>query len=126
VILEEFIRPAIYKMQGKGELRRTQVVARLDRDIKGGGGMTHYIRAEVRITDDGFLAIPSGTRTTPSVMPLSLANGFIIVPQDVNYICAGESVKVQIIHEPFRPSGQVNLPTSQNDSVPRSWGPESN
>jgi molybdopterin molybdotransferase len=100
VILEEFIRPAILKMQGKRDIRRTEVVARLDRDVKGGGGMTHFIRAEVRVTDDGFLAIPTGTRTSPSVMAFSAANGFIVVPQDVNYFNSGDNVKVQIISDP--------------------------
>jgi molybdopterin molybdotransferase len=104
VILEEFIRPAICKMQGKREVRRTEVYARLEKDIKGGGGMTHFIRAEVRITDDGFLAMPAGSRTTPSIMPLSLANGFIVVPQDINHISGGETVRVQIITEPFNMS----------------------
>jgi molybdopterin molybdotransferase len=100
VILEEFIRPAICKMQGKREFRRTEVYARLDKDIRGGGGMTHYIRAEIRITDDGFLAIPCGNRTSPSVMALSLANGFIVMPQEANQISAGEVVRVQIITDP--------------------------
>jgi molybdopterin molybdotransferase len=100
VILEEFVRPAICKMQGKREVRRTEVYACLEKDIKGGGGMTHFIRAEIRISDDGFLAMPAGSRSTPSVMPLTLANGFIVVPQDVNYISEGETVKVQIITDP--------------------------
>jgi len=100
VILEEFVRPAICKMQGKREVRRTEVYARLEKDIRGGGGMTHFIRAEVRITDDGFLALPTGSRTTPSVMPFALANGFIVVPQDINHISEGETVRVQIIADP--------------------------
>jgi molybdopterin molybdotransferase len=100
VILEEFVRPAICKMQGKRELRRMEVYARLHKDVKGGGGVTHFIRAEIRITDDGFLAMPTGSRTTPSVMPLSMANGFIVVPQEINYIPAGETVRVQILTDP--------------------------
>ncbi len=100
VILEEFVRPAICKMQGKREVRRTEVIARLEKEIRGGGGMTHFIRAGVRVTEDGFLAMPAGSRTTPSVMPLTLANGFIVVPQDVGYIPEGDTVRVQIIVDP--------------------------
>jgi len=100
VVLEEFVRPAILKMLGKKELRRTVLNARLDKDVKGGGGMTHFIRAEVRITDNGFLAVPTGSRTSPSVMAFCSANSFIVVPQDVGYINAGEMVKVQIITNP--------------------------
>jgi molybdopterin molybdotransferase len=100
VVLEEFVRPAILKMQGKRDIRRAEVVARLDREVKGGGGMTHFIRAEIKVTDDGFLAIPAGSRTSPSVRAFSSANGFIVVPQEVAYISPGEMVKVQIISEP--------------------------
>jgi molybdopterin molybdotransferase len=99
VILEEFIRPAILKMQGKRDLKRTEVVARLEREVKGGGGMTSFIRAEVKLTDDGFLAIPAGPRTSASVMAFSSANGFIVMPQDINYYNAGDLVRVQIISE---------------------------
>jgi molybdopterin molybdotransferase len=100
VILEEFIRPAVMKMQGKKEIRRMEVVAKLDKDVKGGGGVTHFVRAEVRITENGFLAIPAGSRTSPSVMPFCAANGFIVVPQEINYFNSGDNVKVQIISEP--------------------------
>ncbi len=100
VILEEFVRPAIQKMQGRKELRRTEVVARLEKDVKGGGGMTHFIRAEVKVTDDGFLAIPAGSRTSPSVMAFCSVNGFIVVPQEVNFMNAGELARVQIVSDP--------------------------
>jgi molybdopterin molybdotransferase len=102
VILEEFVRPAIFKMQGKQDLRRMEVVARLEKDVKGGGGMTHFVRAEVKVTDDGFLAIPSGSRTTQSVMPFYSANAFIIVPPDTNFLNAGDLARVQIISDPAR------------------------
>ena len=99
VILEEFIRPALFKMQGKRDLRRTEVVARLEREVKGGGGMTHFIRADVKVTDDGFLAIPAGSRTSSSIMAFSSANGFIVMPEEISYYNAGDLVHVQIISE---------------------------
>jgi molybdopterin molybdotransferase len=100
VILEEFVRPAILKMQGKRDVRRIEVHAKLEKDVKGGGGMTHFIRAEVRVGNDGFLAVPIGSRSTPSVMPFATANGFIVIPQDINYLAAGELARVQIISDP--------------------------
>ncbi len=105
VILEEFIRPAILKMQGRRDIRRMEVVARLEKDVKGGGGMTHFVRAEVKVTDDGFLVVPSGSRTTQSVMPFYSANAFIVIPQDINFLNAGDLARVQLISDPGR-----NLP----------------
>lgn len=100
VVLEQFIRPAIMKMQGRRELRRAEVVARLGKDLNGGGGITHFVRAEVRVTDDGFMAIPAGSRNSPSIRAFSTANGFIVMPPEVEHIRAGEMVRVQIVSDP--------------------------
>lgn len=100
VILEQFVRPSLMKMQGRCEVRRTEVVARLERDIKGGNGMTHFIGAEVRVTDDGFVAIPQNHRSGLSVKAFYVANGFIVLPPEVLGVSAGENVRVQIIADP--------------------------
>ncbi len=99
IILEQFVRPAILKMKGRKDLRRTEIVARLLGDIKAGGGITHFIRAQVRITEDGILASPDGSRFSSSQISFSTVNGFIVVPDSVNQISAGENVKVQIIRD---------------------------
>jgi len=100
IVMEEFVRPAIMKMRGRREIRRTEVVARLDREIKGGGGKTHFVGAEIRLTDDGFLAIPENNRPSSNVRAFISANGIIVVPPEINYIEAGEMVKIQVIGDP--------------------------
>lgn len=102
VILEEFVRPAIQKMQGKRDLKRTEVIARLSREVKGGNGITHFVRAEVQLTNDGFIANPAGSRSSSSVMAFCTANGFIVVPSDIGYYNQGDMVKVQLVSEPIR------------------------
>jgi molybdopterin molybdotransferase len=97
VILEELVRPAVFKMQGRKEFRHTEVMARLEKEVKGGGNITHYIRAEVRLLDDGFVVSPTGSRNSPSVMALTSVNGFIIIPQDINQYCAGEMARVMVL-----------------------------
>jgi molybdopterin molybdotransferase len=99
IVLEQFIRPALLKMQGRREVRRTEIVARLGKDVNGGGGVTHFVRAEVKVTDDGFLVIPSGSRNSSSLRAFCSANGFIVMPPEVDYIRAGELVRVQIISD---------------------------
>jgi molybdopterin molybdotransferase len=100
IVMEEFVRPAIMRMRGKREIRRTEVVARLDGEIKGGGGKTHFVGAEVRLTDDGFLAIPENHRPSTRLGSFISANGIIVVPPEVSFIQAGEFVKIQIIGDP--------------------------
>lgn len=100
VVMEEFVRPAIMKMRGKREVRRTEVVARLEREIKGGGGKTHFVGAEIKLTDDGFLAIPENHRPSSNHRSYISVNGIIIIPPEVNHIDAGETVRIQVIGDP--------------------------
>lgn len=100
VVMEEFVRPTIMKMRGRREVRRTEVVARLDREIKGGGGKTHFIGAEIKLTDDGFLAIPENHRPSSNHRSFISANGIIIIPPEINHIDAGETVRIQVIGDP--------------------------
>ncbi|MEE9553512.1 MAG: gephyrin-like molybdotransferase Glp [candidate division Zixibacteria bacterium] len=97
VVLEHFVRPSIMKMQGKSEDRRMEVKARLEKDIRGGNGITCFVRAEVRLTDDGFVATPLGMRTSYLAKAFLTANGFITLPPHIPGFGAGEMVKVQII-----------------------------
>jgi len=100
IVMEEFVRPSIMKMLGRREIRRTEVVARLDREVRGGGGKTHFVGAEIKLTDDGFLAIPENNRPSKNVRALICANGIIVIPPEINYIEAGEMVKIQVIGDP--------------------------
>jgi molybdopterin molybdotransferase len=100
VVLEQFVRPSIMKMRGRCEVRRTEVIARLESDIKGGNGMTHFVRAEVRLDDHEFVAVPINSKNTPSVKAFYTANGFIVLPPEMPSLCAGDKVKVQIISDP--------------------------
>jgi molybdopterin molybdotransferase len=100
VVMEEFVRPAIMKMRGRREVRRTEVVARLDREIKGGGGKTHFIGAEIKLTDDGFLAVPENNKPSSNHRSFISVNGIIIIPPETNHIDAGETVRIQVIGDP--------------------------
>jgi len=99
VALEEFVRPAVMKMMGMPNIKRTEVAAILSNDIKSSKGVTNFIRTEVKLTDDGFLAIPSGNKSN-SVKSYTSANGFIIVPEEIEFFEAGEKIMVQIFSAP--------------------------
>jgi molybdopterin molybdotransferase len=97
VILEEFIRPAILKMMGYQELRHLVVTARLESDLKGGGGLTHFILAEVKIVEGAFLASPVNLSETSTGGSLGHVNALVVLPPEIPYVRAGDQVKVQII-----------------------------
>lgn len=97
VILEEFIRPAILKMMGYQELRHLIVTAELEAEVKGGGGLTHFILAEVKIKEGTFLVCPINLSDGNAGESLGQANGLVVLPPEIPYLRAGDRVKVQII-----------------------------
>jgi len=100
LLLEQFVRPSIMKMQGRIETRRLEVMAKLEKDIRGGNGLTHFIRAEVRITEEGFVALPHSSHDMLSPRSFYSSNGFIVLPPEIPGYSAGEKVKVQIVENP--------------------------
>lgn len=100
LLLEQFVKPSLMKMRGICGARRTEVVARLEKEIRGGSGMTHFIGAEVKVTDDGFSAAPVGSHNHWSMRAFYTVNGFIVLPPEIKGMGVGERVKVQIITEP--------------------------
>lgn len=99
VVLDQFIRPAILKMMGRRIIKRTEVLATIARDIRGGNGVTSFMRGVVTINGDGFLVTPD-LKKANSVKAFSAVNGLIMIPPESSYISAGQKVKVQIITEP--------------------------
>ncbi|HYN87927.1 MAG TPA: gephyrin-like molybdotransferase Glp [Ardenticatenaceae bacterium] len=105
VAFEVFARPAILKLGGRDGRPHLEVRARLQEDVTN-SGRRHYMRARVtrdaangeyRVTTRG-----SGVRVQGSGILSSLiwANAFLVVPEGVARIPAGEIVAVQMIDWP--------------------------
>ncbi|MDQ7030849.1 MAG: molybdopterin molybdotransferase MoeA [Ardenticatenia bacterium] len=105
VAFEVFARPAIRKMAGLRPLFRRRFRARLQEDVTN-SGRRHYMRARVWRDDaSGQLHATtrgSGVRVQGSGILSSLvwANGFVIVPEQVTFIPAGEPVDVELFDWP--------------------------
>ncbi|MCZ7572341.1 MAG: molybdopterin molybdotransferase MoeA [Ardenticatenaceae bacterium] len=105
VAFEVFARPAILKMGGRAPRPHPQVQARLQEDVTN-SGRRHYMRAfvnrdptsgEYHVTTRG-----SGVRVQGSGILSSLvwANAFLVVPEGVTRLAAGELVTVEMIDWP--------------------------
>src|SRR5574340_818493 len=60
VSFEQFLRPAILKMQGHKNLFRRVVRARLEEDIKKKKGIRHFIRARIERVGEGYVVVTTG------------------------------------------------------------------
>lgn len=96
VSFEVFIRPAIMKMLGRGQLYRPEVPATLQADVSGPRGKTQFARVVVRRTAAGWTATPTGGRGSNLISTVSKANGLAIIPAGVEIAAAGTEVKVML------------------------------
>ncbi len=99
VCFEQFIRPAILKMLGHGNLFRMTIRARLGETIRKKEGFRHFIRAVISRDKDGFSVVTTGQRL--GVLKSTVrANGLIVLPEEVTVVGPGEFVSVQLLDDP--------------------------
>lgn len=95
VAFEQFVRPSLLKMAGRTNLYRQTFKATLTKDIKIKPGRMNFIRAELRLTDDGMVVTPLDGQGSGMIMTMVRANSFVVVPQDSTGFKQGEAVRVQ-------------------------------
>jgi molybdopterin molybdotransferase len=99
VTFEEFVRPAIRTMLGSPAVR-PEIRAVLDDAIDNRGGRRTYARVRLRQADGRFHAALSGGQDSAMVLPLALADGLLIVPEDRDAMHPGEEAVVQVWNLP--------------------------
>ncbi len=96
VSFEVFIRPALMRMQGRRELFRPEISARLTEDVSGPVAKTQFARVAVRRTAEGWTATPTGGRGSNLIGTVSRANGLAIIPPGVTTATAWTEVRVML------------------------------
>jgi len=99
ISFEQFIRPAILKMMGHRNIFRKTVRAVLQEDIEIRKGLTHFIRALVTVTADGYAASTTGEQGSGILKSMVRANGLIVLPEDAEQVKSGTVVKVQLLDD---------------------------
>lgn len=97
---EQFGRPAIGKMLGKGEVARPTVEAVLEEPIYNYDGRRVYARVHVARRDGTYYAKLTGHQSSNLLTSMTRANGLAICPEDLPVKKAGERVTVQMIDWP--------------------------
>ena len=97
---EQFGRPAIAKMLGKGDSPRPTVQAILEQDIDNYDGRRVYARVQVVKREGVYYARLTGHQSSNLLTSMTRANGLAICPEDTPVKKAGEQVTVQMIDWP--------------------------
>jgi putative molybdopterin biosynthesis protein len=91
----EFVAPVIRALAGRSEDDVRHTPARLPFRMSSEPGRTEYVLVRLTVDEDGAaLAYPIG-KGSGSVTTWSQADGFFVVPRDVEIVDAGETVQVR-------------------------------
>ena len=104
VSFEEFVRPAILKMSGFKHLFRPTVKAVLKEGLQKKAGFRHFLRAVVELRGGKYYAVTTGEQGSGILKSMVMANGLIVLPEDVTSLMAGDEVTVQLIDRSFETS----------------------
>jgi len=106
ITFEEYVRPALLKMMGREEIFRRTVTATLMEDVKKKRGLKHFIRARVKKLGTNFVVSTTGEQGSGILKSMVLANGIIVLPEDISLAKKGDEVTVQLIDDTFEMSSK--------------------
>jgi molybdopterin molybdotransferase len=97
VSFEQFIRPAILKMRGYRNLFRKAVRAEMTEGYRKKTGLKYFLRARVELRDGKYVASLTGEQGSGILKSMVLANGLVVLPEDVAAVKPGDEVAVQLL-----------------------------
>jgi molybdopterin molybdotransferase len=100
VAFEQFGRPAIAKMLGRGPVPRPTVRAVLSDPIRNADGRRVFARTVVTRRDGKYHASLTGDQSSNLLTSMAGANGLAICPEDVPGMEVGEEVEVLMLQWP--------------------------
>lgn len=93
---ENLVKPAIYAMLGRKE-RRIQVQAYLQSSVRSKDKRRNFIRVKLVREKDKYRAVPAPSQKSGVLKSMVWADGFIVVPEEIEEIKKGEKVQVQLL-----------------------------
>jgi molybdopterin molybdotransferase len=100
VTFEVFVRPALRKMQGFGQLQRPALPVRLGFHAQAAGDRTEYHRVTLRREGSELVASSTGSQSSSRLMSLAGAHALVRVPPGDQGISAGSTVEALILSLP--------------------------
>jgi molybdopterin molybdotransferase len=94
---ELFVRPAIYKMMGKNNLKTPSVEAVIENSILNNDGRRIFARVKVEKRNGQYFAKLTGPQGSHILTSMSAANGLAVVPENREKIEAGETLQVMML-----------------------------
>lgn len=98
IAFEQFVRPFILKIQGYKNLFRPRIKAILKTDLKKKDGLRYFIRGVVEKENKKYFVKTTGSQSSAILKSMVLANGIIILPENLKKADAGMEVEVELLN----------------------------
>lgn len=95
VTFDIFVRPALLKLQCRTDDAET-ITAVTGEDMSSDGRRS-YIRVRLENNNGQFIAHSTGTQSSGALMSMVLADGLLIIPEDVTFVPAGTTLLVRLL-----------------------------
>jgi molybdopterin molybdotransferase len=99
VSFEQFIRPSILKMRGYTNIFRRAVRAEMTESFTKKEGLKYFLRARVEVRDGRYVAALTGEQGSGILKSMVLANGLVVLPEDIASVRPGDEVTVQLLDQ---------------------------
>lgn len=91
----QFVRPALAWLRGTNPLAPPSVSATLGRKVRSTPGNRTFARVSVEESDDGVVATPTRASGAGVLSSVTLADGWVVVPESTEGFEAGTAVSVE-------------------------------
>ena len=95
VTFEIFVRPAVLRLAGRAEVQQVHR-ATVCEDLHSDGRRS-YLRVTLQHEDGRLLARTTGTQSSGALLSMVLADGLLVVPEDVTFVPAGSELEVHLL-----------------------------
>jgi molybdopterin molybdotransferase len=95
VTFDIFVRPALLKMSCRPDALLT-IKATTGEDIHSDGRRS-YLRVKLERQNGQLIARTTGTQSSGALMSMVLADGLLVVPEDVMFVAAGSELSVRVL-----------------------------
>lgn len=99
VSFEQFVRPALLKMQGHTKIFRQTIKATCTEDFQKQAGFRHFIRAVVKKENGKYIVTTTGNQGSGILKSMVTANSLIVMGETQTHIKKGEWVTVQLLND---------------------------
>jgi molybdopterin molybdotransferase len=97
VAFHEFVRPAVLALAGRRDAFLPRIIAHLDGTIRAKPERTFVAFASLRVTVDGFVAIPLANQCSSLTRTTAEACGFIVVPPGTQTYSRGDRIDFDVV-----------------------------